>query len=101
MLCESARQARRASAAAFGETTHLGRFIYPNGEQAQAEEDALQMSGSVTDLQNPLPFDERDHAHDPVLPAIERNGRSDQVVCKGEFVIKQAEKKPQDGLHKK
>ena len=76
---------------AFGETTHLGRFVYPNGEQASAKKDALQMSGPVTDLQNPIPFDQRDHAHHPIFPAIERNSRRDQVVCEGEFVIEQAE----------
>jgi len=59
------------------------------------------MSGSVTDLQHPFPFDERDHAHDPVFPAIERNGCRDQVICEGEFVIEQVEEKPQDRLHKK
>lgn len=59
------------------------------------------MSGPVTDLQYPVPFDERDHTQDPVFPAIERNGRRDQIVCEGEFVIEQAEEEPQDGLHKK
>ena len=77
------------------------RFIYPNGEQVSAAEVALQMARPVTDLKNSVPFEKRDHAHNPVSPAVERNGRRDQVVCKGEFVIKQAEKKPQDGLHKK
>ena len=70
----------------------MGRLIHPNGDQAQAEEDALQMSGPVADLQYPLPFDERDHAQDPVFPAVKRNGGRDQVVSKSELVIKQAEK---------
>jgi hypothetical protein len=59
------------------------------------------MSGPVADLQNPIPLDERDHAPHPVVPAIERNGRCDQVIGKREFVIKQAEEQPQEGLHKK
>ena len=60
------------------------------------------MSGPVADLQYPIPFDERDHAHDPVFPAIERNGRRDKIVGESEFVIEQPEEKPQEcDLHKK
>jgi hypothetical protein len=34
--------------------THLGRFVDSNGEQAAVQKDAVQMPGSVTDLQNPV-----------------------------------------------
>ena len=59
------------------------------------------MAGPVADLQYPFPFDEGDHTQDPVFPAVERNGRCDQVIGKSEFVIKQSEEESQDGLHKK
>ena len=59
------------------------------------------MSGPVADFQHSIPLDERDHAHHPVLPAIKRNDRGDEVVGKSELMIEQAEEKPQEGLHKK
>ena len=66
---------------------------------SKGEQDPLQMSGAVTDLEDAIPFDKRNHAHDPVFPAIERNGRRDQIVGEGELVIEQTEEEPQDRFH--
>ena len=57
------------------------------------------MTGTVTNLQDLISLDERDYAHHPVFPAIERNGRRDEIVGKRELVIEQMEEKPQDGFH--
>ena len=52
----------------FGEPTHRGRFVYRNSDQASVKKDALQVSGSVTDLESPSPFDEGGYFQDPVFP---------------------------------
>jgi hypothetical protein len=36
------------------EPAHLGRFVDSNGQQVSVQEDTLQMSGSVTDLKDPI-----------------------------------------------
>jgi hypothetical protein len=46
----------------------------------------------VTDLQNTLSLNERDHAQDPVFPAVEGNRRGNKVVGKRKLVVKQTEK---------
>ena len=58
------------------------------------------MSGSVTDFENPSPFDERDHLHHPVFPTTKRDSCRDEIVGEGEVVIEQAEENPQKGFHK-
>jgi hypothetical protein len=86
---------------AFGEMPHLRRFVQSNGKQASAEKDALQMSGSMTDLENPHPFDEWNCFHDPVLPPAERDNRRDKVISEGKLVVKKVEEKTEQGFHKK
>ena len=82
--CESSRGTR----AAFGEITHLPGFIDSNGEQAAVQKDAVQVPRSVTDLQNPIPFDVGDYAFYPFSPAVKRNARRDKIIRKGKLVIK-------------
>ncbi len=86
---------------ALSEATHLGRFVDAHGDQAAAEEDTLQVSGSVTDLEDALSLDEGQHTHNPILPAIEGNGRRDEVVRERKLVVKQTEEKSQKRLHKR
>lgn len=59
------------------------------------------MSGSVTDLKDAIPLDERDHAQDPVFPPADRNSRRDQVVGEREWVIEQVKEKTQECPHQK
>ncbi len=57
------------------------------------------MSRPVTDLEDALPFDKRKRAHDPVLPAVERNRRRDEIVGERELMIEQAEEQTQKCFH--
>ena len=56
------------------------------------------MSRPMTDLENAFSFEERNHARHPVLPAIERNTRRDEVVGERELVIEKPEKETQERL---
>jgi hypothetical protein len=53
------------------------------------------MSGAVTQLEDMPPFDERKDTEDPVHPASQRYGRSDEIVGKCEGMIEQVK----DYLH--
>jgi hypothetical protein len=57
------------------------------------------MSGSVTDLEDAIPLDERNYAPDPVLPSADRNSCRDQVVGEREWVIEQVKEKAQECSH--
>ena len=83
----------------FGETTHLCRFVHSNGNQVPAEEEALEVTGSMSEFEDARPGKERDDFHDPVLPPAEGNSCRDEVVGEGEWVVKQVEEKTQDGSH--
>lgn len=54
------------------------------------------MSRTMTDLEDSFPFNEWNHAHHPVFPAIERNTRRDEVIGERELVIKNREKETQE-----
>ena len=59
------------------------------------------MTGSMTDLQNAISLDERDHALHPVFPAIKGNTRRHKIIREGELVIQQLEKVSQEYFHEK
>jgi hypothetical protein len=59
------------------------------------------MAGTMTDLKDPVPLDERQHTQDPILPSAHRDGCRDQIVCEGELVIKKAKEKAQEGFHER
>jgi len=71
LLGKSARESGFAADVALGESAHSFGFVYCNSDQASAEKDALQMTGSMADLESPRPFDERDHFQNPVFPLTE------------------------------
>jgi hypothetical protein len=50
------------------------------------------MSWSVTDLENPSPFDERNHLQNPFFPMTKRNRRRHEIVGEGELVIEEMKK---------
>ena len=58
------------------------------------------MTGAVTNLENSIPLDKRNHAYDPVLPAVKRNRCRDEIVSKGKLMIKQTEEEAQQCFHK-
>ena len=49
------------------------------------------MPRSMTEFENPFPFDKGQHLPHPVIPAIERNCQGDNIVREGELVIQQSE----------
>ena len=53
----------------------------------------------MTHFEDPIPFEKRDHAHHPVFPPVEGNGRGDEIVGERELVIEQTEEKSQDRFH--
>ena len=57
------------------------------------------MSGSVADFQDPIPLDERDHAHHPVFPTIKGNAGRDEIINESELMIEQAKEKTQESFH--
>lgn len=101
MLGKSARESSSTSSAAFGDKTHLPGFVDSNSEQAVVQKDAVQMTGSMTDLENAISLDQRDHALHPVFPAIKGNTRRHEVIGESELVIKQFEKVSQKCFHEK
>ena len=77
----------------------MGGFVDRNRGQPPAEKDPLQMSGSVTELEHASAINEGDYLPDPVLPAVERNCRGNEIVREGKLVVEQSEKKAQECLH--
>src|SRR5258706_129935 len=57
-LCEGAGESRFAICVAFGEESHRLGFVDRNRIQTSAEKESLQVSRSVTDLENTSPCDE-------------------------------------------
>lgn len=98
-LCQPAREDGCAVRVAFGETSHLRGFVQPNGGQAPAEKDPLQVTGSVTKFENPSPLDERDHFHDPVFPPAKRYRCRDEIIGEGKRMVKQSKEKTQEESH--
>ena len=70
-----------------GEATHWSRFVQPYRGQFPAEQDLLQMPGSMTNLKDAPPLDKRDNTPHPILPATQRDRGCHQVVGKGEWVV--------------
>lgn len=67
-LRKSACEMGGASRVAFGETRHLGGFVQSDGGQSTVKQDALQVSGSVTEFEDSSPFDERRRFQYPIFP---------------------------------
>jgi hypothetical protein len=84
---------------AFGKATHLGRCVNSHGEQVSAEKGALQMSRTMTNLENPAAIQEGDHAQDPIVPSPQGDGRCHQVIGKRKLVIEQVEEKAEKCSH--
>lgn len=57
------------------------------------------MSRSEAELENPRPFDERKNLARPILPAIERDGRGDEIVREGKLMVEEIEEESQKCFH--
>jgi hypothetical protein len=83
-----------------GEPAHRGGFVNRNSDQAPVKKDALQVSGSMADLESPGPFDKGNYFHDPVFPMTKRNKCRDEIVGEGELVIQEMEEDTEKKAHR-
>lgn len=57
------------------------------------------MSRPAAEFENPSPFDEGKNLARPILPAVERNRRGDEVVRESELVIEKFKEESQERFH--
>ena len=98
-MSNAACQFMTLTEAAFGKIPHLCRFIYGNRTQPTVQKEALQVTGTMTKLQNVSPADKWSNASDPVIPHPKRYDPCYQVICEGKGMVQELKEDPHEMAH--
>jgi len=73
------------------------RLVQTNGVEPGFRKRYLQVTGTVTELQDGWPGEVGEDGFDPIVPLHEGNSPGDKVIGPGELVVEEAEEEAEEG----